>query len=101
MNQASAQLSQERREQQPPPMLTLLELDPRTVIDGVRVEQGFEAQDAKTFGAMREFCPACQDVNLQLVLRQERVKIAHLFCPQCTRCYTASYPDGSCALSLV
>lgn len=91
---------QERREHEPPPPLLLLELDPQSVIEGVRVEQGFEAEDPRTFGAMREVCPACQDVNLQLVLRQERVKRAHLFCPQCTRCYAATYPDGSCALSL-
>ena len=98
MNQT---LEQERREHQPPPLLALVELDPRIVIDGERVSQGYQAQDARTFGAMREVCPECQDVNLQLVLRQERVKMAHLFCPQCTRCYSATYPDGSCALSLI
>lgn len=97
MNQLA---TQERREVAPPPMLTLLELDPACVIEGERTDQGYLAPDPGTFGAMRETCPACQDVNLQLVLRQERVKLAHLFCPQCTRCYDARYPDGSPALSL-
>jgi hypothetical protein len=82
-------------------MLTLLELDPARVIEGERTGEGYLAPDPNMFGAMRETCPVCQDVNLQLILRQDRVKLAHLFCPQCTRCYDARYPDGSPALSLV
>lgn len=98
MNQLA---TQERREIVAPPILTLLELDPSLVIEGKRVDQGYLAPDPGLFGAMRETCPACRDVNLQLVLRQQRVKLAHLFCPQCTRCFDARYPDGSAALSIV
>jgi hypothetical protein len=99
MNQT---MSQNRREGEAPPVLTLLELDPADVIEGVRVEQGYLLKEAPmTFGAMRERCPVCQDVPLELVLRQGRVKLAHLFCKKCTRCYDARYADGSCALTLV
>lgn len=98
MNQSA---SLERRERSAPPMLTLMELDPTLVLDGKRVEQGFLAPDPGLFGAMRETCPSCGDVHLQLVLRQQQVKLAHLFCPQCTRCFDARYPDGSPALTLV
>ncbi len=102
MNQsATLSSSMERREVSAPPVLTLMELDPALVIDGQRVEEGFLAPDPGLSGAMRETCPACGDVHLQLVLRQRQVKLAHLFCPQCTRCFDARYPDGSPALTLV
>ena len=102
MNQFATQLSsKERREISAPPVLTLLELDPALVIDGQRVDAGLLAPDPGMFGAMRETCPFCEDVHLQLVLRQHQVKLAHLFCPQCTRCFDARYADGSPALSLV
>ncbi len=83
------------------PVLTLIELDPSTIIEGVRVADGYLAKDTATFGVMREICPACKDSHLQLVLKQGHVKIAHLFCAKCTRCYDARYPDGTCALSII
>ncbi len=99
MNQT---VSTNRREADAPPVLTLLELDPAEVIEGVRVEQGYLLKDEPlTFGAMRERCPVCQDVPLELVLRQGRVRLAHLFCRKCTRCFDARYADGSAALTLV
>lgn len=99
MNQT---VSTNRREVDAPVALTLQELDPVEVLEGVRVEQGYlTKEEPMTFGAMRELCPVCQDVHLQLVLRQERVRLAHLFCRKCTRCFDARYADGSCALTLV
>ncbi|MES2299599.1 MAG: hypothetical protein V4582_21355 [Pseudomonadota bacterium] len=56
--------------------------------------------DLLSFGNMRETCPACGDAHLKLVLRQEHVRAAHLFCPRCERCYDARYSDGSSAFSL-
>lgn len=85
-----------------PPLLILTELDPAVIIEGKMLDDGFLAEgDIITCGTMRETCPHCTDVHLQLVLRQKTVKVAHLFCPQCTRCYHASYEDGSPALALI
>lgn len=70
--------------------ITLAELDPRDVTDGVLLDNGqFLAPDPTPVGAMRETCPHCHDVALQLVLRRHHVKRSHLFCEQCTRCYDA------------
>jgi hypothetical protein len=96
-NQAN---DKKRRDAKYQPVLTLIELNPSTITEGKRVGNGYQTPDTTTTGAMRETCPVCKDVNLQLVLRQEHVKIAHLFCTKCTRCYDARYPDGSCALSI-
>ncbi|MCU6433551.1 hypothetical protein LPB67_07135 [Undibacterium sp. Jales W-56] len=82
------------------PQFTLIELDPRDVIDGVMLEQGYLSDDAQSSGKMREICPHCSGVQLQLILRFRHVKRAHLFCDCCTRCYDALYPDGSSALAL-
>jgi len=35
------------------------------------------------------------------VLRYAHVIRNHLFCPQCTRCFDARYPDGSSALTFM
>lgn len=82
------------------PQLILMELDPTTVVDGVRLDYGLVAEDVDTYGAMRETCPFCTGVHLQLVLRQTNVKIAHLYCAKCTRCFDACWPDYTSALTL-
>ncbi len=85
-----------------PPVLVLAELNPASIIEGVMLDDGFKPdEEVMTCGAMRETCPHCPEQHLQLVLRQRTVKVAHLFCPHCTRCYHASYQDGSPALSLI
>ena len=56
--------------------------------------------DLVSFGIVRETCPKCKTVHLNLILRQKMVRREHLFCAECGRCFSAHYPDGSCALSL-
>jgi hypothetical protein len=56
--------------------------------------------DLISFGQVRETCPKCETVHLSLILRQKMVRREHLFCAECGRCFSARYPDGSCALSL-
>ena len=80
--------------------LSLVELDPRGVVDGVQVTNGFLGEDAPTAGKMRETCPYCGGLPLQLVLRQGHVIRSHLVCKVCTRCFDATYPDGSSALTV-
>ncbi|MBI3286121.1 MAG: hypothetical protein HYZ65_14905 [Burkholderiales bacterium] len=92
-------MSSERRDVRAPDF-TLLELDPRDVIDGVMVDAGYQSEDAPSAGSMREQCPYCSGVALQLILRYRYVKRTHLFCTCCTRCYDALYPDGTSALAL-
>jgi uncharacterized protein YbaR (Trm112 family) len=48
---------------------------------------------------VREVCPKCQQ-HLKLVLRQARVRIAHLLCSGCDSCYDAHYANGSPALTI-
>lgn len=78
--------------------LVLSELDPDAVID--HLEAPSEPVDLITFGTVRETCPRCQDTHLKLVLRQRRVRIAHLFCSNCLGCYDAHYANGVSALSI-
>jgi hypothetical protein len=82
-------------------LLTLVELDPPMVVDGAWLHDCYVSGDIKFSGEMREVCPECEGVHLQLVLRQDFVKRAHMFCPECTRCFDARYADGSAALSLI
>lgn len=79
---------------------TLVQLDPREVIEGVMIADGYQSEDAPSAGSMREHCPYCIGVQLQLILRYKFVKRSHLFCTSCTRCYDALYPDGTSALAL-
>lgn len=90
----------EQRHDQPA-LLTLVELEPPMVADGVWLHEYYVSGDITFSGEMRERCPECEGVHLQLVLRQDFVKRAHMFCPECTRCFDARYPDGSAALSLI
>ncbi|EJM97068.1 hypothetical protein [Herbaspirillum sp. YR522] len=83
-----------------PLLLALVELDPCEVVDGVMTEQGWLAPDVVPVGPMREACPHCSGVALQLVLRHRHVKRSHLFCRVCTRCYDALTDGGQSALTL-
>lgn len=53
-----------------------------------------------TFGSVRELCPKCQQTHLKLVLRQDSVRVAHLFCADCESCFDAHYRDGAPALTI-
>ncbi len=80
--------------------LLLVEVAASEVVDCVFVADGYLAGDIVVAGAVREFCPACKTEHLKLVLRQEYVKRAHMFCEHCTRCFDARYPDGTPAFAL-
>lgn len=81
-------------------LFSLLELHPQMVMDGELLGEVFEADPVTPAGSTREQCPHCAGQSLQLVLREGRVIRPFLFCPQCTRCYDAVYPDGRSALML-
>ncbi len=76
----------------------LVELDPQLVVDGKVTEAGFLSdEEVESAGKMRELCPYCTDVPLQLALRSKHVIRTHLFCDKCTRCYDVVFHDGSLA----
>ncbi|AZP10660.1 hypothetical protein [Undibacterium parvum] len=81
-------------------LFTLIQLAPWEVVDGEMLDQGYASEDAQPSGKMREICPYCNNVPLDLILRYKHVKRAHLFCENCTRCFDALYPDGTSALAL-
>lgn len=81
-------------------LFSLLELQPQMVMDGELLGEVFEADPVTSAGNTREQCPHCAGQSLQLVLREGRVIRPFLFCPQCTRCFDAVYPDGRSALML-
>ncbi|MFJ3056984.1 hypothetical protein [Herbaspirillum sp. NPDC087042] len=83
-----------------PLMLKLVELDPREVIDGIMTPNGYLAADVVPIGPMREACPHCDGVALQLVLRHRHVKRSHLVCRVCTRVYDAINESGRSVLTL-
>jgi hypothetical protein len=78
--------------------LHLVQLDPQAVIDGERCDDTYLADEVHTCGTMRETCPVCAASQLQLVLRQKNVRVPHLFCLECTRCFGAFLEDGTPAL---
>lgn len=78
--------------------LVLSELDPDAVID--HLDSPGEPVELITFGTVRETCPRCCTVHLKLVLRQRRVRIAHLFCGECLACFDAHYTNGASALTI-
>jgi hypothetical protein len=82
------------------PYLTLEQIAPWDVIDGVMLDNGYASEDALSSGKMREVCPYCREVPLSLILRYNHVKRTHLFCENCTRCFDALYPDGTSALTV-
>jgi hypothetical protein len=77
--------------------LILSELDPDRVIDHLEPVDKIELI---TFGAVRETCPKCAGGQLKLVLRQRRVRLAHLFCSSCHSCFDAHYISGAPALTI-
>lgn len=78
----------------------LVEVDRSNVVDVVRLDDSYEADGVYSTGEMRELCPYCKVTHLKLVLRQKRVRHAHLFCENCDKCFDARNPDGSSALEL-
>jgi len=87
-----------RRQQATDEQLVLDELDADAVID--HLDSPSEPVELITFGTVRESCPRCQGSHLKLVLRQRRVRVAHLFCEQCLGCYDARYKNGTPALTI-
>lgn len=79
--------------------LRLVELDPHWVVKGLETVGEIVAEGANAIGRVREKCPYCGDVSLQLVLRYRSVIWSHLYCGKCMRCYDALYPDGRSALN--
>jgi hypothetical protein len=82
----------------PDEQLTLSELDPDAVID--HLEPPGTQVELITFGTLRETCPNCPGTHLKLVLRQRRVRLAHLFCSNCQCCFDAHYTNGKSALTI-
>ena len=78
--------------------LVLSELNPLAVIE--QPDDESIPLDLLTFGSVREICPKCQQTHLKLVLRQSSVRVAHLFCADCTSCFDAHYTDGAPALTI-
>ena len=78
--------------------LILRELNPDDVID--QLARDGDTIDAVSFGTVRETCPNCATSHLRLVLRQESVRIAHLFCVDCESCFDACYANGTPALTI-
>ena len=78
--------------------LVLSELNPRMVIDHLDDEE--QPLHVLTFGSVREICPKCRTHQLKLVLRQQTVRVAHLFCAECESCFDAHYPNGTPALTI-
>ena len=78
--------------------LVLSELNPMAVIDHLDDES--VPLNLLTFGSVREICPKCQHTHLKLVLRQNSVRMAHLFCAGCESCFDAHYTNGAPALTI-
>ena len=72
-----------------------------STLDRTRVFSSDAAQSAvRSSGQVRETCPHCTGRHLLLVLRQDCVRLAHLFCDQCNTCFDAHYSNGKCALTI-
>lgn len=78
--------------------LMLDEIDPALAID--RGDDDSVPLELLTFGGVRELCPECKTPSLKLVLRQKTVRLAHLFCAACGRCFDAHYSNGVSALTI-
>ena len=87
-----------RRAAEPDACLVLSELNPRAVID--HLDEDGHPIHVLTFGNVREVCPKCRTGHLKLVLRQSAVRMAHLFCADCTSCFDAHYQNGTPALTI-
>ena len=97
-SQTEAAVPSRRHPPAPDDVLTFTELDPLSVIDDDNAPD--QPCELITFGDTREYCPACQTKHLKLVLRQRNVRLAHMFCPACERCFDAHYPNGKSALTI-
>ncbi len=86
-----------RRQRHPEDSLLLTELSPHIVID--HRDDG-KPVNLTTFGTVRETCPKCMQMHLNLILRQRNVRTAHLFCAECQSCFDAHYPSGASALTI-
>lgn len=78
----------------------LIEIDRSNVVDTIRFDEDFDSDGVYAIGQMRERCPYCKATHLKLVLRQKRVRHAHLFCDLCEKCFDMRNQDGSSALEL-
>jgi hypothetical protein len=78
--------------------LVLSELNPLAVID--QLDGDSAPLNLLTFGSVREICPKCQHTHLKLVLRQNSIRMAHLFCADCESCFDAHYTNGAPALTI-
>lgn len=78
--------------------LVLSELNPLAVID--QLDDESVPLNLLTFGSVREICPKCRHTHLKLVLRQNSVRMAHLFCADCESCFDAHYTNGAHALAI-
>lgn len=92
------QTASSRRQCEEFDQLVLCELNPLVVVD--RLDGEDVPLTLMTFGSVREICPKCQRNHLKLVLRQNSVRMAHLFCAECEACFDARYPDGAPALTI-
>jgi hypothetical protein len=81
------------------PVLMLKDLAPSEVVAGDRLDHLYATEEVSSCGIMRETCPVCNEAHLRLVLRQNNVRVSHLYCPHCSRCFDACYPDGTSALT--
>lgn len=79
--------------------MVLVELDPQSVVKGVYAEDCLMADGASPIGRVREKCPHCGDVSLQLVLRYRSVIWSHFYCGKCMRCFDGLLSDGRSALN--
>jgi predicted nucleic acid-binding protein len=79
--------------------LILSELNPNSVRDRDHTDENIPIS-LTTFGLVREACPKCRHNQLHLVLRQQSVRIAHLFCAECVSCFDAHYANGAPALTI-
>ncbi|MGZ3182007.1 MAG: hypothetical protein ACXU8N_06155 [Telluria sp.] len=86
-----------RRPHGPEGGLVLSELNHDAVVDD-GADEGVPL-NLITFGNVREVCPKCRQ-HLKLVLRQARVRIAHLLCSGCDSCFDAHYANGTPALTI-
>ena len=98
-NTARAAQQVNLREQVSTP-LRLIEVERSSVVDTMRMHDGDMTDKVQAMGTMRELCPHCRTTHLKLVLRQKRVRHAHLFCEQCEKCFDARNLDGAPALAL-
>lgn len=78
--------------------LILNELKREMVIDELHVDN--DRLELATSGNVRETCPKCQQPHLKLILRQDNVRLAHLFCAECESCFDAHYVNGASALTI-